>query len=88
MLMTGPDENYFESADVDAKYHRTKRLSNLSAALDSPNLKVGDKVKLKSGGPVMVIAKITEDKIEAIWFDDDADLESAEFPIQTLDEVG
>ncbi len=63
-------------------------ITNLSAQLDNPNLKVGDTVILKSGGPKMTIVKISDDKVEAIWFDEKVDVQNAEFPPQALTEVG
>ena len=56
--------------------------------MDTPNLKVGDRVVLKAGGPVLCVAKIDGDHIECIWFDDDADLQSSTFPKETLKEAG
>ena len=64
----------------------TLSLANIENS--TADLKVGDKVMLKSGGPVLVVAKIDGDLIECLWFDDDADLQSSTFPPETLKEVG
>ena len=46
---------------------------------------IGDKVQLKSGGPVMTIEKIdNEEKIQCVWFKD-VELESANFMQDTLE---
>ena len=63
-------------------------ITQLMDQLDNPNLKVGDTVVLKSGGPKMTIVRVSDDKVEAVWFDDDADVQNAEFPHQALEEVG
>jgi uncharacterized protein YodC (DUF2158 family) len=47
-------------------------------------LKKGDVVALKSGGPRMTIAAASGDSIKCIWFDN-TDLKDGEFDAATLD---
>jgi uncharacterized protein YodC (DUF2158 family) len=55
-------------------------------------LKVGDLVKLKSGGPVMTVSAVStvdsQTTVECIWFDDDGDNREADFPAEALKECG
>lgn len=49
------------------------------------NIEVGDKVQLKSGGPVMTVKKIdTPESILCVWFKD-VELTSANFLQETLE---
>jgi len=50
------------------------------------NLKEGDQVKLKSGGPTMTIDSIDENASRAscAWFDEKKTLQTAKFALHTL----
>jgi uncharacterized protein YodC (DUF2158 family) len=47
-------------------------------------LKVGDLVKLKSGGPVMTVVDVDEDEVTCVWF---RKLREADFETVTLEKV-
>ena len=47
------------------------------------NLKVGDVVQLKSGGPLMTVRAIEENSVFCVWFDG-KDTKSGRFPGATL----
>ena len=49
--------------------------------------KVGDLVRLKSGGPIMTVYTIDDDDIHTNWFTDDGKEEWHYFPIATLEKV-
>jgi uncharacterized protein YodC (DUF2158 family) len=51
--------------------------------------KVGDVVKLKSGGPEMTVSEVDDDEIECVWFPqgDFTELRKAEFIDATLEKV-
>ena len=52
-------------------------------------IKVGDLVKLKSGGPLMVVSfKITDSRVRCSWMDWLGRYHSAEFPLEILKKVG
>jgi uncharacterized protein YodC (DUF2158 family) len=48
-----------------------------------PRLKVGDRVRIRSGGPLMTVDAITSDQALCIW-DDGEGITSATFPLATL----
>jgi uncharacterized protein YodC (DUF2158 family) len=52
-------------------------------------LKVGDLVKLKSGGPVMTVVDVDEDEVTCVWFpsNDHRKLREADFETVTLEKV-
>ncbi|MCF5838645.1 YodC family protein [Aeromonas veronii] len=47
-------------------------------------MKVGDAVKLNSGGPSMTVLTIDEEKAECLWFTSDYQLQSSTFPLSTI----
>jgi len=50
------------------------------------NLKVGDVVQLKSGGPLMTVRSVDENSVLCVWFDG-KDSKSGRFPGATLNLV-
>ena len=53
---------------------------------DSNQFKLGDTVQLKSGGPIMTITEIRENKfIRCKWFDAGGDFKADSFPSASLD---
>lgn len=50
-------------------------------------MKTGDKVRLKSGGPVMTVTLIGAYTIRCMWFDGYT-LRSGDFPVDALAKVG
>lgn len=50
-------------------------------------MKVGDVVKLNSGGPSMTIIAFDEATVECLWFSSDYHLQKASFPIEILGPV-
>jgi uncharacterized protein YodC (DUF2158 family) len=52
-------------------------------------LKVGDLVKLKSGGPVMTVVDVDGDEVTCVWFpsDDHRKLREDDFNDATLEKV-
>lgn len=51
------------------------------------NLNVGDVVVLKSGGAKMTVLSVNENKIAAIWMNNNNDLKSEFFLAETLKRV-
>ena len=52
------------------------------------NLKAGDLVKLKSGGPIMTISRVvTRSRIICVWFNNN-EQKYGEFPTEALVSVG
>ena len=47
-------------------------------------LKQGDRVRLRSGGPLMTIHTINGDNIDCQWFTPAGELKSATFPLEML----
>lgn len=66
--------------------------THITRRVVASNAKIGDRVALKSGGPVMTIVALGREipcaKVECMWFDDDADVQTCEFPVEALKEVG
>lgn len=58
----------------------------------SKSLKIGDTVKLKSGGPLMTVVAVNQraeiDWCACRWFDDEYNSLSAEFPAASLKQNG
>lgn len=50
-------------------------------------MKVGDTVKLNSGGPSMTVLTIDDNKAECLWFTSDYQLQTATFPLDVIDLV-
>ncbi|WP_165576243.1 YodC family protein [Aeromonas bestiarum] len=50
-------------------------------------MKVGDVVKLNSGGPSMTVLTIDEKEAKCLWFTSDYQLQSATFPLDVIDLV-
>jgi uncharacterized protein YodC (DUF2158 family) len=48
------------------------------------DIKVGDLVQLKSGGPVMTVAFIDSNGAKCVWFDDHNQEKEKVFPLETL----
>jgi uncharacterized protein YodC (DUF2158 family) len=48
------------------------------------DLKPGDRVRLRSGGPLMTVNTIDGENIDCKWFDNVGTLHSATFPIYML----
>ena len=48
------------------------------------DFKVGDTVKVKSGGPLMTISAVADDGAETVWFNTADGCESRRFPLATL----
>ena len=48
------------------------------------DLKPGDRVRLRSGGPLMTVHKINGDDIDCQWFTLKGELRSATFPLYML----
>ena len=63
----------------------TRALPENFAAADAsvPRLKVGDRVRIRSGGPLMTVDSITNDQVLCMW-DDGEGITSAPFPLATL----
>ncbi|MBF0169404.1 MAG: DUF2158 domain-containing protein [Alphaproteobacteria bacterium] len=51
----------------------------------STSFSVGDTVRLKSGGPVMTIEKMENDRIFCVWFDSKNELQRNGFHAPTLE---
>ena len=49
-----------------------------------PDLKPGDRVRLRSGGPLMTVHSINGENIDCQWFTLAGDLHSATFPFFML----
>jgi uncharacterized protein YodC (DUF2158 family) len=49
--------------------------------------KVGDIVRLKSGGPKMTVTKVVGDRIHCEWFNDDNKVDFKVFPPEALEAV-
>lgn len=47
-------------------------------------LKPGDRVRLRSGGPLMTVHSINGDNIDCQWFTPQGELHSATFPLYML----
>ena len=47
-------------------------------------LKVGDRVRLRSGGPLMTVRSINGENIDCQWFTLPGELQSATFPLYML----
>jgi uncharacterized protein YodC (DUF2158 family) len=47
-------------------------------------LKQGDRVRLRSGGPLMTVHSINGDNIDCQWFTPAGELKSATFPLAML----
>lgn len=47
----------------------------------------GDKVRLKSGGPVMTVRAMSQNLVYSVWFDDHQQLQSGTFAISELDRL-
>ena len=47
-------------------------------------LKPGDRVRLRSGGPLMTVHKINGQNIDCQWFTTDGLLQAATFPLYML----
>lgn len=50
-------------------------------------MNVGDAVKLKGGGPSMTVLSMEGNQVECLWFTNDYQLQTAIFPIETIDPV-
>lgn len=48
--------------------------------MDAKELKVGDVVTLKSGGPDMTVSRAGHSAVECIWFDHDYKCQNGDFP--------
>ncbi len=48
------------------------------------DLKVGDTVRLKSGGPLMTVMKVSEGEVWTCWFDDIKKENRGSYPAETL----
>jgi uncharacterized protein YodC (DUF2158 family) len=44
----------------------------------------GDLVRLRSGGPLMIVKSVQGDQVTCSWGDQDGELQSGSFPIATL----
>ncbi len=49
------------------------------------NLKPGDIVRLKSGGPQMTVSYFEGHNVECVWFGADGDFKRASFPAAALE---
>ncbi len=47
-------------------------------------IKPGDRVRMRSGGPLMTVHAVNGDNIDCQWFTQDAELRSATFPTYML----
>ncbi|MFQ2217623.1 YodC family protein [Aeromonas enteropelogenes] len=50
-------------------------------------MKVGDVVKLHSGGPSMTILNVDEASAECLWFTSDYLLQRASFPLSVIEPI-
>lgn len=48
------------------------------------NLKIGDVVSLKSGGPTMIVKTINYDDVTCLWFNSSNELQEARFTQKIL----
>jgi uncharacterized protein YodC (DUF2158 family) len=48
------------------------------------DLKVGTRVKLRAGGPLMAVESINGSEVTCVWFDDDGQAESGVFSAASL----
>jgi uncharacterized protein YodC (DUF2158 family) len=47
-------------------------------------LRIGNLVRLRSGGPLMTVVRIDSDQVNCVWTDWDGQFESGNFPIDVL----
>jgi uncharacterized protein YodC (DUF2158 family) len=54
------------------------------AVILAPQLKRGDLVRLRSGGPMMTVSAVKSDQIECFWTDENGQPNDASFPADVL----
>jgi uncharacterized protein YodC (DUF2158 family) len=64
-------------ADTDAPKPATQSFA-------AARLRIGDLVRVRSGGPLLTVTSVQGDQVNCSWFDQDGRVESQNFPIWTL----
>jgi uncharacterized protein YodC (DUF2158 family) len=57
----------------------------MSQVATNAELKAGDTVRLKSGGPLMTVTMIVDQEIQCMWFDKKDERKQDFFHVATLD---
>ena len=91
-ILRPPFEKFYASLSNDQKASlndadpqpQTSQRSQDQTSENRTNFKVGTRVKLRAGGPMMAVVSVRNSEVTCVWFNYGGQAESGTFPVASL----